>query len=76
MLMAEGEGRLDEVTIEGDKAAIRVLKDGLQGPTAVALVGDTAFVLEAKLNYFMDPKMKGQDPGPLRALAVPYHAAK
>jgi len=76
MLMAEGEGRLDEVTVQGNKATIRVLKDGLQGPTAVALVGGTAFVLEAKLNYFMDPKMKGQDPGPLRALAVPYRAPK
>ena len=77
MLMAEGEGRLDEVTINGENAEIRVLKDNLTGgPTAVTLIGDMAFVLEAQLKYRNDPSLKDQDPGPFRALAVPYHAPK
>jgi sugar lactone lactonase YvrE len=77
MLLAEGAGRLDEVTIDGDKAQIRVLKDNLAGgPTAVALIGDVAFVLEAKLKYFNDPSLKDQDPGKFRALAVPYRAPR
>jgi sugar lactone lactonase YvrE len=77
MLLAEGAGRLDEVTVDGDKAQIRVLKDNLTGgPTAVALIGDVAFVLEAKLKYFNDPSLKDQDPGIFRALAVPYRTSK
>ena len=36
MLLVEG-GRLDEVTINGDKADVKVLKDGMTGITAVTL---------------------------------------
>jgi hypothetical protein len=43
MLLVEG-GRLDEVTINGDKAEIKVLKEGMPGITAVTLVGNTAYV--------------------------------
>src|SRR5262249_292416 len=73
MLLAEGEGRLDEVTVNGDKAEIRVLRDSLMGgPTAITVVGTKAFVLEAQLNYRNEPSLKDKDPGPFRALAVPY----
>ena len=76
MLLVEGAGRLDEVTIAGNKAEIKVLKDGLTGPTAVTLVGGTAYVAEARLNFRNDPKLRDTDPGPFRAVAVPYHAPK
>lgn len=76
MLLVEGAGRLDEVTINGDKAEIKVLKEGLTGPTAVTLVKDVAFVAEARLNYRNDPKLRDQDPGPFRAVAIPYRAPK
>jgi sugar lactone lactonase YvrE len=76
MLLVEGAGRLDEVTINGDKAEIKVLKEGLTGPTAVTLVKDVAFVAEARLNYRNDPKLRDQDPGPFRAVAIPYKAPK
>lgn len=76
LLLVEGAGRLDEVTIAGDKAEIRVLKEGLTGPTAVTLVGGMAYVTEAKLNYRNDPKLKDQDPGPFRAVGVPYRAPR
>jgi len=68
MLLVEGAGRLDEVTIAGSKAEIRVLKDGLTGPTAVTLVGDMAYVSEARLNL----RMSTDDPGPFRAVGIPY----
>ena len=74
MLLVEGAGRLDEVTITGNKAEIKVLKEGLTGPTAVTLVGGMAYVAEAKLNYRNDPKLG--DPGPFRAVGVPYKAPK
>ena len=40
-------------------------------PTAVTMVGNTAYVLEAKLNYQRDPALKGKDPAPFKAYAVP-----
>jgi len=73
MLLVEGAGRLDEVRINGDKAEITVLKDGLTGPTAVTLVGGTAYVTEAKLALRNDAT---KDPGPFRAVGVPYKAPK
>ena len=72
-LLIEGAGRLDHVTVDGDMAKIEVLKDGFNGPTAVTRVGDTAWVLEGKLNYMNDPKLKDQDPGPFKAFAVPFN---
>jgi sugar lactone lactonase YvrE len=76
MLLVEGAGRLDEVTINGDRAEIKVIREGLTGPTAVTLTGGTAFVSEARLNYRNDPKLREQDPGPFRALGFPYKAPK
>jgi hypothetical protein len=71
-LLAEGQGgRIDEVTIEGDTAKIRVLRSGLMSPPGVTLVGRTAFAVEGKIGYLIDPKLKGQDPGTFRAVAVP-----
>jgi sugar lactone lactonase YvrE len=72
MLLVEGAGRLDEVTINGNRAEIKVLKDGLAGPTAVTLVGDMAYVSEARLNL----RTSSEDPGPFRAIGVPYKAPK
>ncbi len=72
MLLVEG-GRLDEVTINGDKAEVKVLKEGLPGITAVTLTGNTAYVAEAKLNLRNDAS---KDPGPFRAIGVPYKAPK
>jgi hypothetical protein len=71
-LLAEGTaGRIDEVTIEGDKASIRTLKDGFASTPGVTLVGRTAYLLEGKIGYLIDPHLKGQDPGVFRAYAVP-----
>lgn len=57
MLLVEGAGRLDRVTIHGDNANIEVLKDGLDAPRAVTMVGSTAWVLV----------------GGVRAVAVPVN---
>ena len=67
----DGNGRLEEVTVKGDTATIRVIKDKYMLPTAVTVVGNTAYVLEAKLNYQRDPALKDKDPGVFKAYAVP-----
>jgi streptogramin lyase len=45
LLQAEGGGRVTEITVEGDRAEVRVLKDGMSGSLGVTQVGKTAFVL-------------------------------
>ena len=72
MLLVEG-GRLDEVTINGDKAEIKVLKEGMTGITAVTLTGGMAYVAEARLNLRADTT---KDPGPFKAYGIPYKAPK
>jgi sugar lactone lactonase YvrE len=71
-LQAEGtSGRITEVTIIGDEAHVRVLRDGLDSSPGVTRVGDTAYAIEGKIRYLIDPKLKGQDPGPFRITAIP-----
>ena len=59
------------MTVSGDTATIKVIKDKYMLPTAVTVVGSTAYVLEAKLNYQRDPALKDKDPGAFKAYAVP-----
>jgi hypothetical protein len=71
-LLAEGTGgRIDEITISGDTANVRVLKDGLNSPPGVTLSGNTVYAVEGKIGYLFDPNLKGKDPGPFKALAIP-----
>lgn len=71
-LLAEGTaGRIDEVTIDGDRATIRVLRAGLNASPGVTRVGNTAYATEGKIGYLIDPKLKGQDPGPFTIYAIP-----
>lgn len=60
LLQAEQGGRVAELTIDGNRAAVRVLRDGLSRAAGVTLVGDTAFV------QIFDAR---------KAIAVPYRAA-
>jgi hypothetical protein len=64
-------GKLTEAKIDGDKATLRVIKDGFkQQPTAVAVVGDIAWVAEAKLSRREDTS---KDPGPWLIVPVALH---
>ncbi len=38
---------------------------------ATTRVGKTAYIIDGKINYMFDPKLKGQDPGVFKAYAVP-----
>ena len=63
------------MTFEGlelNTAVIETLKEGYATPTAVTAVGNTAWVIEGKLNYFNDPAFKGKDPGVFKVYAVPF----
>jgi sugar lactone lactonase YvrE len=56
LIQAEGQGRVTELTISGNRADVRVVQEGLSGATGVTVVGDTAFVLMTRT----------------KAVAVPY----
>jgi hypothetical protein len=73
MLLIEGEGRLDEITVSGNTADVKVLRDRLKGPTGVALARGAAWVTEAKLGLLDTP---GKDPGPFRAIGVAHQPSK
>jgi sugar lactone lactonase YvrE len=62
LLLIEGNGKLDKVTIKGDEAQIETIKDGFTEPVSVTQVGDTAWVAEGKLSYIIGDN-KEKDPG-------------
>jgi hypothetical protein len=41
-----GSGKISALTINGDKASLTVLKDGLNTPTGVEPAGDTLWIAE------------------------------
>jgi sugar lactone lactonase YvrE len=55
LLQAEGQGRLTELTIDGNRAEVRVVQDNLPRATAVTLVGDAALVLVSRLKAVVVP---------------------
>jgi sugar lactone lactonase YvrE len=47
LLLAEnGSGRISVLTVDGDKASVTVIKEGLKTPTAVEPAGDTIWIAE------------------------------
>jgi sugar lactone lactonase YvrE len=71
-LQAEGTaGRITLLTISGDNVTTVVLREGLQSSPGVTLIGNTAYAVEGKINYLIDAKLRGQDPGPFKAIAIP-----
>jgi sugar lactone lactonase YvrE len=63
LLLIEGNGKLDKVTIKGDGAEIETIQDGFTEPVSVTQVGNTAWVAEGKLSYIIGDN-KEKDPGP------------
>jgi sugar lactone lactonase YvrE len=45
LIQAEGGGRLTELTIDGNRAEVRVVREGLTAAAGVTVVGNTALVL-------------------------------
>jgi len=52
-------GQVDAVTIKGDAATIKPVATGLDGPTDLSKVGNTLWVLEAKIGKMADPSETG-----------------
>lgn len=73
-IQGEGQGgRVALVDVEGDTARITPVATGLDGPVGVTVVGGTAYVVEGKINYLVDPALRERSPDPfvIRALPLP-----
>ena len=47
LIVAEnGSGKISVITVDGDKASVKVIKEGLMTPTAVEPAGDTIWIAE------------------------------
>jgi sugar lactone lactonase YvrE len=55
LIQAEGQGRLTELTINGNRAEVRVVQDSLPGATGVTIVGDSALVLVSRVKAVVVP---------------------
>jgi hypothetical protein len=53
LLATDGTGRIQRVSIMGDKATVTTVKDGLEGVVSVAASGRTGYALEGQLNVMM-----------------------
>jgi hypothetical protein len=72
LLLIEGNGKLDKVTVKGEAAEIETIKDGFVEPVSVTQVGNTAWVAEGKLSYIIGDN-KEKDPGAfaIKPVALP-----
>ena len=76
-IQGEGPGgRVALVDVKGDTAEITPVATGLDGPVGVTVVGRTAYAIEGKIEYMMDPKLKDKSPDPFLIRAFPLAAGK
>lgn len=69
-VMVEGQGMLDRVIVTQDKASIETLAKGFSVPTAVTVVGTTAWVAEGQLSHLFDPAKNGPPRLPFYLIGV------
>jgi hypothetical protein len=59
--------------VKGDTATITPIATGLDSSVGVTVIGRTAHVIEGKIEYMFDPKLKDKSPDPfvIRAFKLP-----
>ena len=76
-IQGEGPGgRVALVDVKGDTAEVTPVATGLDGPVGVTVVGRTAYAIEGKIEYMMDPKLKDKSPDPFAIRAFRLAAGK
>lgn len=73
-IQGEGPGgRVALVYVAGDSAAVVPIAAGLDGPVGVTVSRGTAYAIEGKIEYLLDPKLEDRSPDPflIRAIALP-----
>jgi streptogramin lyase len=62
--------RISEITFNGDRGTVRVIKGGYATATGVQPSGNILWVQESKQNYWRDAALANADPNPFRIYAV------
>ena len=71
-IQGEGQsGRVAILEVRGDSVALTPLAEGLNGPVGVTVSGNTAYVVEGKIGYLIDPALREQNPDPFVIRAFP-----
>lgn len=60
-------GKVDELTVKGDRVDVEPVQGGYKGPTSMTAHGDTLYVVEAKINQFG----KVRNPSPFYVYSTP-----
>jgi sugar lactone lactonase YvrE len=74
LLLAENSGTMSIVAFSGPDMqtfTLQTLKEGLEATPGVTATMGMAWIVEGKLSYMSDPKLKDKDPGPFKLYAVP-----
>jgi sugar lactone lactonase YvrE len=74
-VMAEGGGTVDRISVNGDSVDVQTIKDGIAGPTSVALVGQTLWVAEGQLSHLFEPAKSGPPHLPFKIIGVAVQGA-
>jgi len=69
-LMVEGAGKLDRITVTGDKVEIDTLSDALVEPAGVARIGPLVWVAQTQISVLYDDKHVMTPKLPFRIVAV------
>ena len=71
-IQGEGQsGRVAILQVRGDSVALTPFAEGLNGPVGVTVAGNTAYVVEGKIGYLIDPSLREQNPDPFVIRAFP-----
>jgi streptogramin lyase len=74
-VQAESRGKVTIVTVDGNKAQVDVVKEGLSSPTGADLHDGTIWYVESEFSYFFDPTKRGKTPPPFKLMPLPASAA-
>ena len=70
-VMAEGGGSIARVIVDGDRLGVETIKDGIAGPTSVAVAGKTLWTSEGQLPHLFQANTTGPPRLPFRIIGVP-----
>ncbi len=62
-IVGEG-GRLDLMSVAGGHASLVTLAEGMMSAVGGSVSGGTAYYIDGRTQYRLNPKMRDQDPGP------------
>jgi sugar lactone lactonase YvrE len=69
-MLVDGAATLDRITVHGDSASVDILRDGLLEPSAVAQVGQIAWVAQGQIGLLFDSKSEKKPQVPFKPIAV------